>query len=185
MIKSVAVFLGSAGPDKQALDLAYEFGSRLAREGFKVIFGGAKVGTMEAFAQGCLDNGGEVIGVFPKGFGGKREVAAKGIQITMDCTRNIEVKDLAERKAVMNELCDCCVVLPGGFGTMEELFCFGVENEIGHHDKRAFVLDANGYYSHLEAQLEEMKRRGFLRSDSDVITFYPTIDSLVSCLKSL
>lgn len=184
MIKSVAVFLGSASPSEERLNFAYNFGKELAERGFTVVFGGAEVGTMKAFADGVLEHGGDITGVFPKGFAGKREVALTHSNILMSrVTRMVEVKDMGERMSVMNRLSDCCVIIPGGFGTMEELFCFAVENEIGIHDKQAFVLNTDGYYDALEEQIETMKREGFLRADSNIITFYHSLDDLFAVMK--
>ncbi|MDO5442542.1 MAG: TIGR00730 family Rossman fold protein [Bacteroidia bacterium] len=184
MINSVAVFLGSAGPSEERLDFAYGLGKELAVRGFKVIFGGAEVGTMKAFADGVIDNGGDITGVFPKGFKGKREVAAVLENILMSrVTRIVEVKDMGERMTMMNKLSDCCIIIPGGYGTMEELFCYAVENEIGIHDKKAFVVNVDGYYDGLENQVATMKREGFLRADSDIITFFHSLDDLFAALK--
>lgn len=183
MIKSVAVFLGSSEGSEEYLGNAYEFGRQLAGNGYKVIFGGAEVGTMKAFADGVVDAGGDIVGVFPKGFKGKRDVAASHKNIRMSrVTKTVEVRDLAERKAVMNSMSDCCVIIPGGFGTMEELFCYAVENEIAIHDKKAFVLNTNGYYDSLETLVETMKREHFLKADSDVITFYHSNEELFEAL---
>lgn len=183
-ILSVAVFLGSAAPSEDRLNFAYGFGKQLAERGFNVIFGGAEVGTMKAFADGVIDAGGDITGVFPKGFAGKREVAAVRKSILMSrVTRMVEVKDMGERMSVMNRLSDCCVIIPGGYGTMEELFCYAVENEIGIHDKKAFVVNVDGYYDGLEEMVATMKREGFLRADSDIITFYHSLDELFAVMQ--
>ena len=184
MIKSVAVYLGSSAASEEYMNIAYNFGRELAGRGYRAVFGGAEVGTMKAFAQGVLDANGEILGVFPKGFKGKREVAAQGRDILMNClTKTLEVKDMPERIAVMGSLSDCCVILPGSYGTMEELFFLAVDNEIGIHDKRAFVLNVKGYYDGLEAQIATMKREHFLRDDSDVVTFVHSVEELFDELK--
>lgn len=185
MIKSAAVFLGSAAGSDEHLKFAYELGQQLAGRGYRTVFGGASVGTMKAFAEGVLDAGGEITGVIPRGFKGKREVAATGRDLLMDrLTETIFVKDIAERKAVMNRLSDCCIILPGGYGTMEELFCYAVENEIGVHDNISFVLNVNGYYDALEELTATMKREGFLRKDSTVITFCHSMEELFDAMGS-
>lgn len=183
MINSVAVFLGSSFGSDEHMKFAYEFGHQLAEKGFKVIFGGAEVGTMKAFAEGVLDAGGDITGVFPKGFGGKREIAATHRNILMSkVTRTIEVKDMAERMSLMNAMSDCCVVLPGGYGSMEELFCYAVDNEIGVHDKQAYVLNAGGFYDALEELVATMKREHFLKEDSSVIKFVHSADEFFADL---
>lgn len=177
MIKSVAVYLGSSGASEEYMGFANRFGKELARRGYRAVFGGAAVGTMKSFADGVLEAGGEIVGVFPKGFKGKREVAARGIRLDMpELTENIEVKDMPERIAVMGSLSDCCVILPGGYGTMEELFFHAVDNEIGLHDKISYVLNINGYYDGLEMQVGRMKQDRFLRQDSNVIVFVHSMD---------
>lgn len=183
MIRSVAVYLGSADAGPKYRRLAYDFGKALARRNIRVVYGGADVGTMAALADGVLENGGEIVGVFPCGFGGKREVAAMGREILRkDLTRIIEVRDFAERKMVMGQMSDCCVALPGSYGTMDELFCYAVENEIGLHDKTAYVLNVDGYYDGLEAQVGMMKREGFLDRYSTMITFLYSIEDFLKLL---
>ena len=178
-IKSVAVFLGSSAGSEGYMEFAYDFGRQLAERGLEVIFGGAEVGTMKAFADGVLDAGGYITGVFPKGFGGKREVAATRRNIMMSkVSRTIEVKDMGERMSLMNSMSDCCVIIPGGYGTMEELFCYAVENEIGIHDKTAYVLNYKGYYNALKDLVATMKREHFLKEDSSVIKFVDSVKEL-------
>lgn len=177
MIKTVAVYLGSASASEKYLKLAFDFGKRLAECGIRVVYGGADVGTMAALADGVLSAGGHLIGVFPTGFGGKREVAAQNIEILRkDVTELIEVRDFAERKETMCSLSDCCVAIPGSYGTMDELFCYAVENEIGLHDKISYVLNVDGYYDGLEMQVERMKNDGFISRDAGMITFVHSVD---------
>ncbi|MCQ2184154.1 MAG: TIGR00730 family Rossman fold protein [Bacteroidales bacterium] len=170
MIKSVAVFLGSAEVDGKFHDLAYKFGAALAKAGITAIYGGADVGTMKSFSDGVLSEGGTLVGVFPTGFGGKREVAAMNRDILRhNATRVIFVKDFAERKLVMRQMSDCCVAIPGAYGTMDELFCYAVENEIGLHDKVSYILNTDGFYDGLEQQINTMKATGFIARDSGII----------------
>lgn len=180
MIRTVAVYLGSADASESYRKFAYDFGALMASKGIRVVFGGAAVGTMKSLADGCLSAGGEIIGVMPEHFGGKREVAAAHKNIHRDdLTESITVKDMAERKAVMGKLSDCCVILPGSYGTMDELFCYAVENEIGLHDKYAYVLNIDGFYDGLETQVARFKADGFIRKDSDVITFVRSVDEFL------
>lgn len=177
MIKSVAVYLGSAETSRKWMDFAYAFGRRLADAGLRVVYGGADVGTMSALADGVLDGGGCLVGVFPTGFGGKREVAAQNREILRkDLTELVTVRDFAERKETMCSLSDCCVAIPGSYGTMDELFCYAVENEIGLHDKISYVLNVDGYYDGLEAQVSRMKAEGFISADAGMITFLHSED---------
>lgn len=135
---------------------------------------------MGVLADSVLEAGGEITGVFPTGFGGKREVQAMNVEIEQDgLSRMVHVKDFAERKAVMEELSDCAVILPGGYGSMDELFCYAVGNEIGLHDKTAFVLNFEGYYDGLETQVASMKSNGFLAADASMIQFCHSLDELL------
>lgn len=186
MIHSVAVYLGSAKGSKKYMDFAFAFGKTLAENHIKVVFGGADVGTMRALADGVLSAGGEIVGVFPVGFGGKREIAATHKDIrSKDLSDNIPVKDLAERKEKMIEMTDCCIILPGGFGTMDELFCHAVGNEVGLHDKKAYVMNVFSYYDGLEQQLGTMSREGFLPSGPSVIEFLHSPEEFISLARSL
>lgn len=172
MIKSVAVYLGSASPSPEYAEFAASFGRELARRGVRVVYGGADVGTMKDLADGVLSERGEIAGVFPKGFRGKREVAATHRDILRkDLTEVVEVADLNERRDVMCAMSDCCVVLPGGFGSMDELFCHAVGNEVGSHDKTAYVLNVNGYYDGLEMQVKTMREKGFLPGGREIVVF--------------
>ncbi len=186
MIKSVAVYLGSAEASAKWREFAYSFGKRLAEKGIMVVYGGANVGTMASLADGVLAGNGHLTGVFPVGFGGKREVAAQKRDILRrDLTELYEVKDFAERKMTMSRLTDCCVALPGSYGTMDELFCYAVENEIGLHDKKSFILNIDGYYDGLEKQVETMKGEGFIRKDSDMIVFVHSVDEFFELIYSV
>ena len=186
MIGSVAVYLGSAEASEKYRKFAFDFGVLMASMGIRVVYGGAAVGTMQTLADGVLSAGGNIVGVIPEHFGGKREVAATHRNIHRDdLTENILVKDMAERKAVMTRLSDCCAILPGSCGTMDELFCYAMENEIGLHDKPAFVLNVDGYYDGLEMQVKRFKAEGFLHPSSKVITFVHSIDEFENILKNL
>ncbi|MBQ0086984.1 MAG: TIGR00730 family Rossman fold protein [Bacteroidales bacterium] len=184
-MKSVAVYLGSAAATAKWRDFAYDFGKRLACSGMKVIYGGADVGTMASLADGVLAGNGHLTGVLPAGFGGKRKVAAQGRNILRkDVTENVEVSDLSERKKMMRQLSDCCVILPGSFGTMDELFCYVVENEVGIHDKKAYVLNIDGYYDGLEMQVAAMKREGFIDRASAILVFVHSIEEFFRIIEN-
>ena len=183
MVKSVAVYLGSSEGSEKFMEFAFNMGRSLAMKGIEVVYGGADVGTMKALADGALSAGGTITGVFPDGFGGKREVALSHRDIARrDLTRLISVKDFDERRKVMRELSDCCLVLPGSFGTMDELFCYAVENEIGVHDKISYVMNLDCYYDGLEAQIATMKREGFVSPLSGVIRFVRSSDEFFAAL---
>lgn len=178
---AVAVYMGSAcGGTPRFMEFAAEFGKTLAEEHIPVIYGGADVGTMGAFARGMLQNGGHITGVFPTGFKGKREVMAMNVEIEFNGLSEIKyVRNFAERKQTMEDLSCCCVALPGGFGTMDELFCYAVDNEIGLHDKPCFVMNIDGYYDGLKMQLEHMTQCGFLPIGCSIIRFVSSIEEFL------
>jgi len=184
MDKKVAVYLGSApGNDPKFKALAYETGRSFAQNGITLLYGGACVGTMGSLADGALEAGGKVVGVFPKGFQGKREVKESGKKVFHEgLSEVVFVKDFPERKMRLEEISDCAVILPGGFGTMDEMFCYAVGNEIDLHDKQVYVLNADGFYDDLKALLDSMKEKGFLGREYDVIHWASSVGELIAML---
>lgn len=182
--KSIAVYLGSAkGNDPKFMKFAYDFGARMAREGIRVVYGGACVGTMDALADGVLEAGGQIVGVFPRGFGGKKEVQRTGRRVDREgLSEMVFVKDFAERKETMEELSDCAVALPGGIGTMDELFCFALGAEICLHEKPAYALNLDGFYDGLKMMVEQMEATGFVPPRDRLITVVDTVDDLLAQL---
>ena len=142
-MKNIAVYLGSAPSCKDIYKgLAYELGFRLAKAGHTLVYGGAAVGTMGALADGARDAGGEVIGVFPKGFRGTKEVRESGLEVVQHgLSKFIETADFAERKQMMEDLSDGCIVLPGSFGTLDELFTYACNRAIDVHTKPILVFN--------------------------------------------
>ena len=184
----ISVYLGSSpGKDPKYMATARQAGRRFAESGIGVVFGGAGVGTMRALAEGVAEAGGECIGVFPRGFKGKPEVAAKGIDIhSCPVTEEILVADFAERKQKMGELGDCCVALPGSWGTLDELFTYATESQLGFNGgKKIYVLNLDGYYDNIVAMVDKMYAEGFISDLSrGLLTFVPTVDALLDALKS-
>lgn len=180
-VSSIAVYLGSGeGNDPEYMRTAHDFGAEMARRGIKVVYGGANVGCMRALADGVLSEGGEIVGVFPEGFAGKKEVAALGIDIVRrDLTGLVWVRDFAERKRTMEELSDCAVALPGGYGTMDELFNYALGAEIGKHAKRAYALNVNGYYDGLRDLLAHMRETSFVHEEFPAVTVCASVEDFV------
>jgi uncharacterized protein (TIGR00730 family) len=142
---SLGVFCGSADHlDPVYYDAAREMGRLLAVNRISLVFGGGRTGMMGAVAQGCLQNGGEVIGVVPRGLESPQLVYTSD-----ELTRVEQVENIQIRKARMNELSDGFIALPGGFGTMDELFEVLTWSQIGLHRKPAALLNFNGYYDDL------------------------------------
>lgn len=153
---SIAVFCGSGdGYNEVYREAAYSLGAMLATRGIRIVYGGARIGLMGALADGVLDNGGKIIGVIPS-FLQTKEIAHDGI------TELITVKTMHERKLKMHDLCDGIITLPGGWGTMEELFEMLTWGQLGLHSKPIGLLNVNGYYDALNALCETMVQEGFL-----------------------
>jgi uncharacterized protein (TIGR00730 family) len=156
-MKRIAVYCGSATPaDPRFIALATEVGETLARRGIGVVYGGGKLGLMGAVASGALAAGGEVIGVIPEALAGA-EVA------NHDCTELHIVKGMHERKLAFTELSDGFLTLPGGVGTMDELWEAVSWAQLGYHAKPVGLLNAFGFYDHLLAFNRQMAETGFVR----------------------
>ncbi|MEU8137279.1 TIGR00730 family Rossman fold protein [Streptodolium elevatio] len=153
----VAVFAGSAsGEGTRFREAAAELGRSLARAGVGVVFGGGHVGLMGAVADAALAEGGEVIGVMPRSLV-EREVAHLGL------TRLEVTETMHERKAAMAELSDAFVALPGGAGTLEELFEVWTWQHLAIHAKPVALLDVDGFWTPLTAALDAMVGNGFIK----------------------
>lgn len=155
-MKSICVFCGSSfGTAPAYEEAARRLGRMLADEGITLIYGGGNVGLMGAVADAALEAGGEVIGVIPKALM-RREIGHPGL------TELHVVGSMHERKAKMAELSEGFVALPGGTGTLEELFEVLTWAQLGEHDKPCGLLDVAGYYGPLLAVLDHMVEQGFL-----------------------
>lgn len=159
-MKRIVVFCGSsAGKDPVYLEQAKLLGAALAERQLTLVYGGAKVGLMGAVADGALNAGGQVIGVLPH-FLQQKELAHEGL------TELILVDTMHERKTKMNELCDGVIALPGGFGTMEELFEMLTWGQLGLHKKPIGLLNINGFYDALIELSKTMTSNGFLKAEN-------------------
>jgi uncharacterized protein (TIGR00730 family) len=135
---------------------AKRLGSAIARRGFGLVYGGANVGLMGILADSALENGAEVIGVIPRRLVDV-EIAHRGL------TRLEVVDSMHERKALMMELADGFVALPGGFGTLDEVFEILTWDQLGLIAKPVVFLDVDGFYTDLFAFLDRAVDAGFLR----------------------
>jgi uncharacterized protein (TIGR00730 family) len=140
------------------LDSARDLGRTLAAQGLGLVYGGADVGLMGALADAALAEGAEVIGVIPKSLV-RREVAHGGL------TELRIVGSMHERKAIMSDLGDAFVALPGGLGTLEELFEVLTWGQLGLHDKPTGLLDVDGFFAPLLAALDHCTAEGFVRPE--------------------
>lgn len=157
-IQAVCVFCGSsAGTSPAYVDAARTFGVEAARRGLRLVYGGAGVGLMGALADAALSAGGEVIGVIPRTLV-DREIAHRGL------TELRVVDTMHERKATMARLAGAFVALPGGLGTLEELFEVWTWGMLGLHDKPYGILDVGGYFAPLIRFLDHARDEGFIRA---------------------
>lgn len=158
-MKRICVFCGSnGGADPIYLETAGKVGEFLAREGIELVYGGGRVGLMGKIADSVLENGGRVIGVIPEALAIK-EVAHQGL------TEIHVVDSMHERKALMAELSDGFIALPGGFGTFEELCEIITWAQLGIHQKPCALLNVAGFYDHLIAQLDLSVTQNFIRDE--------------------
>ncbi|WP_211260640.1 TIGR00730 family Rossman fold protein [Amycolatopsis jejuensis] len=169
----ICVFCGSArGFSPEYTDAAAGMGKLLAQRGIGLVYGGASVGTMGVVADAALAAGGEVIGVIPEVLSSV-EIAHGGL------TELHVVADMHQRKAKMAELSDAFVALPGGAGTLEELFEVWTWAQLGIHRKPIGLLDVAGYYTPLVAFADHMQQEGFLRPETRALL---TVDSDAAAL---
>ncbi|MHC0441491.1 LOG family protein [Flavobacterium sp. 3-210] len=156
-MKNITVFCGSSfGTDEIFREQAELLGKTLAKENIGLVYGGANVGLMGAVADGALSENGTVIGVLPN-FLRSKEIAHLGL------TELIVVESMHERKTKMNDLCDGVIALPGGFGTLEELFEMLTWAQLGLHKKPIAILNINGFYDSLIELTKNMVEKGLLK----------------------
>lgn len=156
-IKRLAVYCGSATPaDPRYIELAEDVGASLAQRGIGVVYGGGRLGLMGAVAKGALDAGGEVIGVIP-------DALANSEVANHDCTELYTVSGMHERKQRFTDLSDGFITIPGGVGTMDELWEAMSWAQLGYHDKPVGLLNSFGFYDHLIAFNRHMIDVGFVR----------------------
>ncbi|MCF2873236.1 MULTISPECIES: TIGR00730 family Rossman fold protein [unclassified Tenacibaculum] len=178
-MKRITIFCGSSfGTDNNFELQAKELGKKLALENIELVYGGANVGLMGAVANGALSNSGKVIGVLPT-FLKSKEIAHTGL------TELILVDSMHERKTKMNELCDGVIALPGGFGTMEELFEMLTWGQLGLHKKPIGILNINGFYNNLITFLDHMVTMGLLKErNRKMVLISDHIDELLTKMKT-
>lgn len=155
-LKRVCVYCGSQRGDDRYVRAARELGRTMAEQGLGLVYGGGRVGLMGEIAQAVLDAGGEVIGVIPRKLEGL-ELAHRG------CTELNIVENMHERKHLMAESADGFIAMPGGFGTLEELFEVTTWTQLNDHIKPVGVLNVDGFYDPLLAMVKHAADHGFIR----------------------
>ena len=176
-MKRVCVFCGSSlGHDPRFRDAAQRLARVLVGRGLALVFGGGSVGLMGALADAVLAAGGKAIGVIPHGLAA-REVAHRGL---LDLR---VVPSMHARKSLMAELSDAFLGLPGGFGTLEELFEVVTWSQLGIHRKPIGLLNVGGYYDGLIAFLDHAVREGFVsRENRGLVLIADTPEALLDRL---
>lgn len=154
--RRLCIFCGSSrGREAHFISAARDAGELLARRGIGVVFGGGNIGLMAEVANAALAAGGEVIGVIPRALV-ERELAHRGL------SELHVVESMHQRKALMAELSDGFIALPGGLGTLEELFEVLTWLQLGFHAKPCALLNRDGYFDHLLAFLDRARHDGFM-----------------------
>ena len=158
-IRRIAVYCGSAcGSEAHYVRTAREIGALLAAHKIGIVYGGAHIGLMGAVADAALERGGEVIGVIPRSLQ-QRELAHSALT-AMHITESMH-----ERKALMMQLCDAFLILPGGLGTLDEMFEAWTWSSLGIHSKRLLLLNVTGYFDGLLNFLDHASSAGFVKSE--------------------
>ncbi|MGB0896271.1 MAG: TIGR00730 family Rossman fold protein [Flavobacteriaceae bacterium] len=158
-MKSIVVFCGASESNDVTINqVAYDFGKLLAQKQIELIYGGAKIGLMGAVANGALEHTGKVVGVIPD-FLTTKEV------VHTNLSELITVETMHERKLTMHELSDGIVALPGGFGTLEELFEMLTWAQLGLHKKPIGILNCNGFYDDLLQFIDTMIGKKLLKPE--------------------
>lgn len=178
-MKNITVFCGSSfGTDTIYEEQAFLLGQTLAKQNIQLIYGGSETGLMGTIANGVLSENGKVTGVLPY-FLQAKEIAHKSL------TELILVETMHERKTKMNELCDGVIVLPGGYGTLEEFFEMITWAQLGLHKKPIGILNIDGFYDDLIRLVQTMVDKGFLKQvNRDMLLISDTIDELLEKMRN-
>jgi uncharacterized protein (TIGR00730 family) len=177
-IRRLCVYCGSSGAvDWQYREAASELGARLAAAGIGVVYGGGRVGLMGVLADAALAAGGEVIGIIPARLR-DAELAHSG------ATELVVVESMHERKRMMAEKADAFAILPGGIGTLDEMFETVSGKQLGLHGKPILLADIGGYWALLIALLDGIVEQGFARPETrELLQVVPTIAALMAMLE--
>ena len=159
-MRKIAVFCGSSvGFDPIYKQAAIQLGNAFVKRDITLVYGGGKIGLMGVLAETILNQGGKVIGVIP-------ELLKKKEVVDCNVTELIVTQTMSERKVVMSKLSDGYISLPGGFGTLDELFEGITMSQLHIEEKPNALLNTNGYYDHLLSQIERMIADGFVKSSN-------------------
>jgi len=158
-IESVAVFCGSQSGHNPVFSVhVKELGKLLAMLKVKLVYGGGQKGLMGILADAVLEHEGQIMGIIPELLI-EWEVQHKGL------SELAVVPDMHTRKKMIYDRCDAVIVLPGGFGTLDELFEILTWNQLKIHNKKIYILNSDGFYNHLQKHIQAMHREGFLQPE--------------------
>ncbi|WP_439152730.1 TIGR00730 family Rossman fold protein [Winogradskyella sp.] len=178
-MKSISVFCGSSeGNDPKIVEQAYELGKHLAINNIVLVYGAAKIGIMGQVAKGAIDFKGQTIGVIPE-FLRTKEI------VNNELTELIVTQNMHDRKVIMYEKSDGFMIIPGGFGTMDEFFEITTWGQLGLHSKPIGILNINDYYDALISQCKMMVKRGFLKQEHfDAVVIDTTMIGLLDKMEN-
>ena len=173
-MRKIAVFCGSSvGFDPIYKQAAIQLGNAFVKRDITLVYGGGKIGLMSVLAEPILNQGGKVIGVIP-------ELLKKKEVVDCNVTELIVTQTMSERKVVMSKLSDGYISLPGGFGTLDELFEGITMSQLHIEEKPNALLNTNGYYDHLLSQIERMIDDGFVKSSNkELLIVSRTVEDLI------
>lgn len=155
-IRSLAVFCGSKdGTTPLFMEHAVQLGKLMVARQVTLVYGGGNVGIMGIIANTVMEEGGRAIGVIPR-------VLVEWERQHNALSELLIADDMHSRKKKMYELCDAAIILPGGFGTLDEMFEMITWNQLSIHDKHLFILNSGGFYDHLLAHIQLMQKEKFL-----------------------
>lgn len=178
-LDSICVFCGSSeGNDEKIIEAATQLGEALANNSIELVYGAAKIGVMGLIAKSTLAHKGKVIGIIPE-FLKLKEVVHLGL------TELITTQNMHDRKLLMQNRSDGFITMPGGMGTMEELFEILTWLQLGLHSKPIGLLNVNHFYDDLILMLEKMVKKGFLSMENlELLIVDDQIDSLLNKMKN-
>jgi uncharacterized protein (TIGR00730 family) len=176
-IRRLCVYCGSSGAvDEQYREAASELGARLAAAGVGLVYGGGRVGLMGLLADAALAAGGDVIGIIPSRLC-DAELAHTG------ATELVVVESMHDRKRLMTEKADAFAILPGGIGTLDEMFEIVSWKRLELHSKPILLVDIGGYWAPLRALLDHVVAKGFARTwTQGLLQIVPSIAALMAAL---
>ncbi len=179
-INAIAVFCGSKSGGNPLFEAhTRELGAMLAKEKIKIIYGGGNKGLMGAIANSALEENGIVLGIIPKILSDREHLHNGLSEITI-------VETMHQRKKLLYEKCDAAIILPGGFGTLDEVFELLTWNQLNIHNKKIFILNTAGFYDALIQHIENMQNEGFLYGlPADSMTILKTPEELLPYLNGL